>query len=270
MLPDGVPPSRTILNAVVVAFELSLAAWLLSGTRRRLCRSVTAISFASFAAVSLRKALSGYQSCGCFGARTLSPWLSLLVDLASLSVLLRCLPPVERFTSSRLRFLFMLTSACAIYSLTVVADRIARDQRVDEPGFLEPQDWVGRRFPLLQHVDISDRIQRGRWIIVLLQPGCPACESVLNWLAMPRWAAPDTYCSGVSNVHLAIVAVATLGGRERDDVQRAACQYGQLDDAYTWYGDFPITIDLLDGVVRSSASGASAAIRLLDDARPAH
>ena len=40
---------------------------------------------------------------------------------------------------------------------------------------LEPVEWVGEELPILEHVDIGDRIKAGNWLILLYHHDCPDC-----------------------------------------------------------------------------------------------
>ncbi len=87
--------SRTFL-AALVPYEVFLGLWLITGVFPRLCRYLALASFAAFAGYSLRIALLGWHSCGCFGAVTISPWTTFPIDLGALALLLLTKPGAGR------------------------------------------------------------------------------------------------------------------------------------------------------------------------------
>jgi hypothetical protein len=71
----------------LVEFELALGLWLLIGAYPRQARLAALMAFAVFCVVSLYQALSGEESCGCFGKAPVSPWYTALFDLAAVAAL---------------------------------------------------------------------------------------------------------------------------------------------------------------------------------------
>jgi len=69
---------------LLVLLELVWGAWLVSGLLPRFARLASLFCFCALAGVSYACALSGEASCGCFGSVSLSPKLTLLIDLAAL------------------------------------------------------------------------------------------------------------------------------------------------------------------------------------------
>ena len=47
---------------------------------------------------------------------------------------------------------------------------------------LEPEKWIGKRFPLLDYIDIGDKLKEGSWVVVLYHHDCPKCKE-----AMPKY-----------------------------------------------------------------------------------
>ncbi|NQT14793.1 MAG: hypothetical protein HQ582_18715 [Planctomycetes bacterium] len=50
----------------------------------------------------------------------------------------------------------------------------------DDFVVLEPQGWVGKRFPLLKYIDIGDRLARGKWVVVMYRHDCSECQSAVE------------------------------------------------------------------------------------------
>jgi len=49
---------------------------------------------------------------------------------------------------------------------------------------LEPETWVGKRFPLIEHIDIGEQLAYGDWLVVLYRHDCPECRELLSGFAM--------------------------------------------------------------------------------------
>jgi len=73
--------SRVML-ILTVEFEISLSTWLLSGLFKKAAWLAALLCFLAFSGVTFYKAVSGAQSCGCFGSVHVNPWITLFaVDL---------------------------------------------------------------------------------------------------------------------------------------------------------------------------------------------
>ncbi len=75
------------LQIATIQVEVLLGLWLLSGWAMRAARVVAIGFFGIMAAVSLYLALAGQASCGCFGRLTVSPWLTLALDVTAVAAL---------------------------------------------------------------------------------------------------------------------------------------------------------------------------------------
>ncbi|MCX7428846.1 MAG: hypothetical protein NTW96_24875 [Planctomycetia bacterium] len=160
---DGLLDSRWVLMATV-EFELFFGLWLLANLLPKWTHRAAVSCFGLFAAVSLYKALSGYASCGCFGRVEVNPWYTFTLDTAAVLSLLRWRPSgtansslvpsrafVLRATAVTLAWLsigFPAAVAMGKYQPTLLAE----DGVILGDGnlvILEPEKWIGKRFPLL-------------------------------------------------------------------------------------------------------------------------
>jgi hypothetical protein len=80
------------LRILVVEMEAALGIWLLAGIARRALWIVATGFFGALAAVSAYLASNGEPTCGCFGQVTISPWLTLGLDVLAMSVLILTRP----------------------------------------------------------------------------------------------------------------------------------------------------------------------------------
>ena len=98
--PSASLPSR-IASAAIPSAELCLAVWLLSGVNLALSWTICGICFAVFVQVSLFRAISGQQDCGCFGEMKVNPWVTFLLDVAVLAAVLTFYPRRDAKSNSR-------------------------------------------------------------------------------------------------------------------------------------------------------------------------
>ena len=85
----GLFESRWFL-AVAVQYELLLGFWLISGHFPRAAWWAALGTFGVFAVVAAAKGIAGEESCGCFGRVSVSPWLTLTIDVSAVVGLCWC------------------------------------------------------------------------------------------------------------------------------------------------------------------------------------
>jgi hypothetical protein len=80
--------AEIFLSLAIVQLEIFLGLWLIFGIWTAWACRVALASFVAFGGYSLWKALSGAETCGCFGAAVnTSPWLSFAIDAAVVMLL---------------------------------------------------------------------------------------------------------------------------------------------------------------------------------------
>ena len=189
---------RYFLMAVVVG-EILFALILVAGLWQQWTWFLSLLGFSAFALVSMVKGLSGESSCGCFGTVTVNPWLTMVFDL----VIVACLavfrerldwtfpPPDLRKVSAVLVTWFVL-AGLALFSMLSLKSQPHATLGTKFVGIdgnvtimLEPEMWVGRRFPLLDYVDEPTRLmlEKGEWNIVIGRKQCEECKQLVEKLA---------------------------------------------------------------------------------------
>ena len=83
VLSDNFLHSRPMVMGTIW-LEVLLAGWMLSGLHRRTTRWVVVGCFGALAVVALALAISGAESCGCFGRAHISPWYMCGFDSAAM------------------------------------------------------------------------------------------------------------------------------------------------------------------------------------------
>ena len=264
VLGAGILHSRWFL-IVVVEFELAFALWLLVGLLPRLTWKVALALFIGFGAISLSKALAGQASCGCFGRVEVNPWCTLFLDAVAAIVRWR---PVMSGEQGRVAAMFALSQYAALLGLWVsvslsagwsmagfeAAEVTASGKIVGNSGIvvLEPVTWVGRRFPLLEHVDIADQLAQGDWVVLLYHHDCPKCQEVLPGFEQ----LADRMAVQGSGIRAAVLEVPpfSLGGG-RCDQRNLVLHHGRLSDCREWFVPTPVQLVLVDGSVTTVRSG---------------
>lgn len=239
-----VVPNR---NTFLVAAQVALACWMLMGTWARQAHYSAVAAFALFAGISLYKGLLGYQSCGCFGGLKINPWITFVFDGAMIAALLLARPPQEHAEQSGWRVAYAVLAVLALPALMYVV--AARTTILRESGqligdgavvILEPDEWPGRVFPLVRHIDIGSKLAEGKWRVVLYHYDCPECRREL----------PKHEQLARGGERVALIELPPLAPPGQDPVPRnTACTRGRLSRAKQWFVQTPVSIELADGRV---------------------
>ena len=170
----SIPPWLTV---AAVQLELLVAAALVFGCWQWWSLRLTGGLFSVFAAFSLYRAVAGYESCGCFGAVKVNPWITFVLDL----VVLGCLGvAVKRFgKADRPRedarragraaaaYVFAGSPILAIMLWTGPTTLGSNGGLVKSGEFviLDPEGWIGEAFPLTAYLSPEVDVTRGDWTV---------------------------------------------------------------------------------------------------------
>lgn len=245
----------------VVEFEVLFGFWLLANIWPKPTWAAAIACFSVFACVSLYKALSGYANCGCFGRVPVNPWLTFTLDICIVLALF-VFEPVENklgeigqgVEPERLRPRLVAVSVLWALvgipgSFAMASPRIASltsAGSIDTAAtfvILEPQQWIGSRFPLLDYVDIKDRLMAGDWFVLLYHHNCSTCQRVL-----PQVMRVDSGASGNSR-QLALIEVPPYAQGHETPPQAPLWIRGHLAKTIEWFVRTPVLVELRDGVV---------------------
>ena len=227
VLDTGLFDSRWLLIAVV-EFELLLGLWLLSGLYPRASRLVAVGCFAAFAGVSLWKALSGETTCGCLGSRiAVHPWFTFAFDCLAVGLLsavggqCRATPACRVSGWARALGCFAaLTLLGGFLGYAALVSRLGPRPGVTGNGLLlQPDQWVGKRFPVLPYLECANRLAKGRWIVVLYRHDCPKCKRAIRQYAL-------RYRLGHYHASPARVALVDIGPRVQHTAALVAREWG--------------------------------------------
>ena len=70
-----------LITAALVAAEIALAGWLISGVQAKMARWTAVAAFFVFLLATLRRLWKGDASCGCFGIVEVSPLITAVLDV---------------------------------------------------------------------------------------------------------------------------------------------------------------------------------------------
>jgi hypothetical protein len=265
-LGNGLLDSRWLLIATV-EFELLFGLWLLGGLLPKATWTAALTCFSLFTCVSFYKALSGHATCGCFGRVQVNPWYTTTLDLTVVLSLLRWRPrgllfSFHDFTFARssgilaVWFCFGLPAAFAMgsyrpASLSDVGDILGNDKIV----VLEPEKWIGKRFPLFEHIDIGDDLHEGKWLVVLYHHDCPKChEAIPKYEEQARRAVGDPAVPRV-----ALIEMPPFGTEDTLALSpNSPCRQGRLNEDKEWFVETPAVVLIESGRVVPPSDDPSA------------
>lgn len=242
LLPMSGVDSRWFLNCVV-EFELLFGVWLLSGLARRWSTLAAVACFGFFACISIYKALSGAESCGCFGTLTINPWYTATLDVTIVSLLLHSRPWAPSRSHSlgpiawRLAIVFglwILVGGTALVGMWQGPVRSVTDLGEVSPDdrivILTPEAWTGKRLPLLDYLDSQDvgaTLEEGSWLVLLYHDGCPRCQQALDQLSTIAQRARGARSAVIGSAEPNCVRVVDPTGSIADmNEHRLRAQYG--------------------------------------------
>jgi len=250
----GLLDSRWLLMATV-EFELFFAVWLLSGTLPRLTCCAMLGLFGLFTCISLYKAISGHATCGCFGRVQVNPWYTATLDVSIVLSLLRWRPKgQEPLFSINVRHLpARMTGVLAAWLLVALPVAFAMgsyaDTTLSDAGeiigdgkivVLEPEKWIGKRFPLFDYIDIGEKLKGGKWLVLLYHHDCPKCQETLQEL--------NEIVRQMKALQVALVEMPPHGNSTMTLAPDGITViHGRLSDVREWFAETPVFLTLYDG-----------------------
>jgi len=254
---------------LTVEFELALGIWLLSGLFKRAAWLATLLCFSVFSAITLYKSITGAESCGCFGSVHVNPWITLFaIDLPAVLTLsifrpVLLFPPALSFLRKQKsmknlvkEFLaplpsaprFAMTAFLTIAILGISVPILA----FNEPAMvtssyevLEPETWVGKELPILEHINLAESLEKGTWLVLLYHYDCPGCAvAILKYEKMARDLEGNE-----DFLRIALIAVPPYG--QSPVGENSPCALGRLAETKEWFVTTPAVALLSDGNVVS-------------------
>ncbi len=234
---------------VGIQLELALGIALITGVFQQVIRRIALIAFIGFAAFSLYRLLSAHESCGCFGALLVPPWVTLLVDSAVVAALLtrrdikRPSCPPRWALAAYILFATPLLASSTAHWLTAGT---ATNRLVDTIGsltILEPEAWVGKPFPLTEYLEPEISLSQGECVVLLYHHDCPDCQAVL-----PKY---EQLASFDSSRQVFVIEIPPYGPTQHPD---SAAHFIRLSDRQKWFVQTPLEVIVVDGLVTRFAN----------------
>lgn len=191
---------------IQIPLELGLGIGLCCGLFRKAGWLLAVIAFAVFIAATSHRALTGADSCGCFGAVKVNPWITLFaIDVPLLIALLvfpprgqRLLPPpwpsAKHFFGVAIPTFILL----GVIVLVLVSNRVVREEIWTENEPIahrqRPEGQVSQKvtseeqtteapakkeWSMLKYIDIADSLRSNIVVIVLYSNDCDTCHEAI-------------------------------------------------------------------------------------------
>jgi len=251
-----------------VGCEVVWATWLLFGGGGTATWLLTVLMWIAFAGFNAYGMVVGKVTCGCFGAVTVSPRVTMAIDVIALGFTILSMPrrggnPGR--LARRGRGGMIAVGAAMVASTAFGVWNISRysDLRLSEDGLvrsgsaivIDTTSWPGKRFPLLGQTNIGSALTKGKWVVLLYRADCDHCQR-----AIPRyveWMGKLSAGGGV--MQLALVEVPPfVEGQEVAMASRKPAVYGRLSDGNEWIVGTPVAVTIVDGNVVGVVEGEAA------------
>lgn len=145
-----------------IVVELSIGAFAPSNLYWQQLRWLSLVLFSGFAIYSFHLATSGAVSCGCFGPIEINPWWTFGMDAVVVGLLFsqfaRTAPsPPAMILQRQLAAALMATVVVGTAALTWHATPSSATSltAIDGLVVLEPNEWVGKPFPIADFIDAN-------------------------------------------------------------------------------------------------------------------
>ena len=260
---ESLPVSANVL-IVFAIFELGLAAWIVFGIWPHWSRWIPSACFAGFAMVALYQALSGAESCGCFGRMKVNPWITFTMDVVLAGALWKWPPGrgLVRRAADEGRCpwrraavmgcvlpVVLVMSLRQLPSASAVAEAAEKGTLLEAGGLtiLDPGTWVDKQLPLIGHTDVDADISQGRWLVVLHQAHCSTCREALTFY--------EALAGTAAGYRVALLEIPPYDGEHGE---ASAALWGRLSDEREWFASTPVVLLLEKGIVKDAAEGKAA------------
>ncbi|MDD5326262.1 MAG: hypothetical protein PHY02_00425 [Phycisphaerae bacterium] len=237
---------------IQIPLELGLGIWLVCGLFKKAAWMLAVLAFGLFIAVTLQKALSGAESCGCFGMVKVNPWITLsIVDIPLFLGLiifrpkgLKLLPPPW---PSKWHFFSIAIPTFIIFSIIMPYLILHKPlDRTDKYEVVKPEEWLdSETWLMLKHIDIADSLQSNIVVVVFYSVECDTCQETVplyDQMARDMAGSEDA-------IQFAFVEIPPYASEEDNLVPTdTPCLRGRLDSSKIWYMQTPLIVLLREGM----------------------
>jgi len=118
---------------------------------------------------------------------------------------------------------------------------------------LEPESWIGKELPILDYIDIGEKLRKGNWLVLFYHYDCPDCVAAIEKLNKTRYEIQDArYSTGHLTVELNIAFIEVPPYGKDQVIAGSPCVSGRLADVKEWFVTTPAVVLLTDGQVKQS------------------
>jgi thiol-disulfide isomerase/thioredoxin len=242
---------------IQIPLELGLAIWLLSGLFRKASWLIGLCAFFGFIFVTLQKGIVGAASCGCFGTVHVNPWITLTcIDIPLFLAFAIFRPKGEKLLPPpwpNLRYFLAIAIPTFIILPTIEYVLITNKPPMSTSTYevLNTKNWIpNQSWPLLQYIDIGDRLKTGDWIVFMYHNDCPDCR-----MDVPKYEKFYGDLKG-NNVDMAFIEMQPYEQGDKQLIPKESkVPWGQLSSVKTWYVETPVVVVLRDGLVLKAWQG---------------
>jgi hypothetical protein len=258
MLGTGVLNQRWLL-VCLLELEVVFGGWLLLAVGRFWTWAATFAVWLTFLGVAGYGAISGAESCGCFGRVQVNPWYTSVADLIVVLFLVIWRPrrsdaqKVTRWSAQRWTALIVITIAGAVFCIWNLSryslSRLSEDgiSLSDGTVVLEPEKWAGQPFILANYIDVGSQLTRGDWIVLLYRYDCDHCRR-----AVPKYMALAEQKNESISSSFAFIQIPPFAPDGQELIRpSAAVTIGRLSGKWDWFSPTPVMVRLHNGSVQA-------------------
>lgn len=155
------------------------ALWLLTGIASGAARQFTLVLLCVFLGITGYRVYTGAADCGCFGSIAIHPRYTFLLDAILLTGMLWTRSPAK-LTKRIPRAAYALAISLSIPATTLLATLPPNDSSSPQTVFFDVDSWVGKRCPLLDHIDGDPGpLLHGQVTLALVDRNCQHCRAYL-------------------------------------------------------------------------------------------
>ena len=248
---------------IQIPLELGLGIWLVCGLFRKAGWLLGATAYFGFICITLYKALTGAESCGCFGTIPVNPWITLsLIDVPIFTLLAifrprdeKLLPPPWPNAAHFFAIVIPTFILLPAIEYTLITNKQAKPAAAD--WIVKSATEQKTTWPLLKDIDISDRLNTGLWVVLMYHYDCPDCaEAIPVYLEMQRSLAGNE-----NAINFAFIEMPPYGSEKQQLISSDAdIVRGKLSDKKKWFVQTPVVVVLNDGTAVSAYEGKAPGI----------
>ncbi len=257
-----------------VEIEWLMGLLLVSGVAWKSMRVGAIILFLIMACYSAWLISHSVESCGCFGLIRVNPWWTLVVDCLVVIALVAI-----GYQSEAARVRTTLQKCCVLSLALAIGLPAAWLMASFEPAHLdtagqiigesrqvvlEPENWRGKLFPLLPHLQRGSQFQRGHWKILLYHHDCANCAEILE-----HWPGSLSADSNQDTKLAIIVLPPAEGANSELELLTPRPLIDTLSASRDWIVTTPTILTLNRGVVIKTSHDPAKHTKKVDKSHPA-